>query len=103
MALDFPDTANSLGKNAEQLSTGGVRGYNVIQSEKRTRLVLNLNQAMSYETRMEGNQVYVTLTKVAGAIVADNKVSQFAESKYAATSHSIRSINFRRGSGGKGG
>ncbi len=32
VALDFPDTANSLGKNAEQLSTGGVRGYNVIQS-----------------------------------------------------------------------
>lgn len=102
VALDFPDTENSLGKNAEQLSSGGIRGYNVVQSDKRTRLVLNLNQPMAYETRLEGNQVYVTLTKVTGAIVADNKVSQFAESKYAATTHAIRSINFRRGAGGEG-
>lgn len=102
IALDFPDTTSALGKNSELVSGVGVRGYNVVETEKRTRFVLNLTQPMSYETRVDGNVVYTTLTKVNGTAAADGTSTQFAESKYAPVTHSVRAINFRRGSGGEG-
>jgi len=101
IAFDFADTASGMDRSSEQFTGGGVRGVNVVQAGGRTRVVLNLQYPMAYESRVEGNALYVTLAKT-GAEEGAGKAQKFAEPKYATTVHSIRDINFRRGSGGEG-
>lgn len=61
IALDFANTINALGKNSQTYNEGDLRSANIVQTEGRTRLVLNLNQAMTYESKLDGNSLLLTL------------------------------------------
>jgi type IV pilus assembly protein PilQ len=102
IALDFPDTANGLGRTAQDVSDPSLRSLNVVQAGSRTRVVFNLNKPQSYETRLEGNVVYVTLTEQAGATVQGPVVSRFAEARPGEVTHALRDVDFRRGRNGEG-
>jgi type IV pilus assembly protein PilQ len=102
IALDFPDTANGLGRTAQDVGDPSLRSLNVVQAGARTRVVFNLNKPQSYETRLEGNVVYVTLTEQAGATVQGPVVSRFAEAKPGEVTHAVRDVDFRRGRNGEG-
>jgi len=102
IALDFPDTANGLGRTAQDVGDPSLRSLNVVQAGGRTRVVFNLNKPQSYETRLEGNAVYVTLTEQAGATVQGPVVSRFAEAKPGEVTHALRDVDFRRGRNGEG-
>ncbi len=67
IALDFPDTANGLGKTVQDVGDPALRSVNVVQAGNRTRVVFNLNKPQTYETQIEGNTVVVTLTDQPGA------------------------------------
>ena len=102
IALDFPDTANGLGRTAQDVGDPSLRSLNVVQAGSRTRVVFNLNKPQSYETRLEGNVVYVTLTEQAGTTVQGPVVSRFAEARPGEVSHALRDVDFRRGRNGEG-
>jgi type IV pilus assembly protein PilQ len=102
IALDFPDTVNGLGRTAQDVGDPSLRSLNVVQAGARTRVVFNLNKPQSYETRLEGNVVYVTLTEQAGATVQGPVVSRFAEARPGEVTHALRDIDFRRGRNGEG-
>ncbi len=102
IALDFPDTSNGLGRTTQEIGDPALRSVNVVQAGNRTRVVLNLNKAQSFETRLEGNTVVVTLNETA-AVAADTPlVSRFAEAKPGEVTHALRDIDFRRGKNGEG-
>ncbi len=108
IAFDFPDTANGLGRNSQALNAGDLRSVNIVQVGDRTRLVLNLSRVYPYDTRIEGQDVVITLAtaqlKEAAGMVASAPASQFAAPATAAQGerHTIRDINFRRGKDGEG-
>ncbi|MBB5017482.1 type IV pilus assembly protein PilQ [Chitinivorax tropicus] len=106
IALDFPNTANQLGKNAMEIGTGVLRSVNVVEVTGRTRVVLNLDKAANYETRTEGNQLFLTLSNVVGGNQSVNISSQFssasATSSPSAGPNTIQKIDFRRGREGEG-
>jgi type IV pilus assembly protein PilQ len=104
IALDFPDTANGLGKTVQDVGDPALRSLNVVQAGNRTRVVFNLNKAQTYETQLEGNTVVVTLTDQPGAAatVETPVVSRFAEAKPGDTTHALRDVDFRRGKNGEG-
>ena len=64
VALDFLGTVNALGKNTQQVNEGDLRSLNVVQVGDKTRVVLNLVRSMNYNTRVDGNSLYVTLTPI---------------------------------------
>jgi type IV pilus assembly protein PilQ len=101
IALDFPNTVNALGRSNQDVREGDLRSLNVVQVGERTRLVLNLSRALGFETKVEGKDLLVTLQS-APAAAASGTVSHFAESKPTAQTHSVRDIDFRRGSAGEG-
>ncbi len=102
IAFDFPNTANGLGKSVQDFSEGDLRSANIVQAGARTRLVVNLNQMLSYDTKIEGNSLLITLHgKVASAASSDN-ISRFAEAKQGVQKHTLRDIDFRRGKNGEG-
>jgi type IV pilus assembly protein PilQ len=102
IALDFMNTANQWGKNSLSINEGALRSVNVVQAGSRTRLVLNLSRTTTYETRMEGNNFIIAVQGGPASAVIANNTAQFAESKDANKSHSLRDVDFRRGKNGEG-
>ena len=102
IALDFPSTANNLGKNSQILNEGDLRSMNIVQAGERTRLVLNLVRNMNYTTRLDGKSLYVTLTPIARVgDSAAQQVTRFSEESVIGIRHALRDVLFRRGKDGE--
>lgn len=101
IALDFPQVANGTGKNMIQADQGTLKSISMAQGKERTRMVLNLANAMSYNTSINGNEVAITLQPAqvnAGATVE----TKFAEPKLSGQKHTINKVDFVRGKNGEG-
>ena len=102
IALDFANTTNGLGKTSQTYNEGELKSVNVVQAEGRTRLVLNLNQAMTYVPTIDGNSLLLVLVPSApksGAITP--MAEHFSQPRPSEDNHSIRDIAFRRGKDGE--
>jgi type IV pilus assembly protein PilQ len=102
IAFDFPNTSNGLGKSTQDFSNGDLRSANIVQAGNRTRLVINLDQMLSYNTRIEGNTVLITLQAKTGDTATAVAATRFAEAQPAAQKHSLRDVDFHRGKNGEG-
>jgi type IV pilus assembly protein PilQ len=100
VALDFPNTANGLGKSTQDVNQGDLRTIRFGQAGGRTRVVFNLAKLVKYDTRMEGNTVVVTL-QGNGATAAAAATTQFSETKPTSEAHNIQDVDFRRGKNGE--
>ncbi len=105
IALDFANTTNGLGKNSQSFNEGDLRSANIVQSEDRTRVVLNLNRAMTYETTIDGNSLLLALTPSGGKTWqeggVDRQVEHFSQAQPTQAANSVRDIAFRRGKDGE--
>lgn len=101
IALDFPGVANAIGRSTVEINEGNLRSANVVQAGDRTRVVINLKQAASYETKIEGNSLLVVLQRSEAVTAAAAPPAAFAESRNRDVS-SLRDIDFRRGVGNAG-
>lgn len=106
IALDFPGFNNSSGKNIIEINQGNMRSANIVQAGERTRVVLNLKQAASYKTEIQGKSLLITLDSSASAPVtpvsgAGNPQSTFAQAR-SRDVQSLKDIDFRRSQDGAG-
>lgn len=101
IALDLPDTGNATGKSTQEANLGPLNSVNVVQAGTRTRLVLNLNKAASYETQLVGKSLLVSLGEVGAGSSSINASPRFSEAVPGNTRHSIRDVDFRRGDAGE--
>jgi type IV pilus assembly protein PilQ len=101
IALDFVNTTNGLGKNSQVYNEGDLKSANIVQAEGRTRLVLNLSQAMTYLATIDGKSLLLALVPSAlkGGVVAP--IEHFSQSRPSADANSIRDVTFRRGKDGE--
>src|SRR3990167_7908293 len=102
IALDFPNTANGLGKSVQDFNEGDLRSANIVQAGTRTRLVINLNQMLAYDTKIDGNNLLITLQGKAADRGVAGSTARFAEAKQGTQKHTLRDIDFRRGKNGEG-
>src|SRR5689334_10593340 len=101
IAFDFPDTANGLGRNSQDVGEAVLRSMNIVQAGDRTRLVLNLRTMVSYESKIDGNSLLITLAAAGAGQAAAPGASRFSEGR-SDVQHSVQDVNFRRGRGGEG-
>ena len=101
IALDLPDTGNAIGRNMVEANLGPLSSVNVVQAGTRTRLVLNLNKSVEYETRIEGKSLLIALGDVGAGTAPVNVSPLFSESGSSNARHSIRDVDFRRGGMGE--
>jgi type IV pilus assembly protein PilQ len=102
IAFDFPNTANGLGKSVQDFTEGDLRSANIVQAGSRTRLVVNLNQMLAYDTKIDGNNLLITLHGKPAEIAATGSIARFAEARQGTQQHELRDIDFRRGKNGEG-
>ncbi len=102
IAFDFPDTENGLGKSMEEFGEGQLRSANIVQAGSRTRLVINLNEMVGYDTQIQGNDLLITLQPKTADASASNTTVRFAEAAPGIHKYAIRDIDFGRGKNGEG-
>lgn len=61
IVLDFLDTANGLGESTRNFAQGSLRSANIVQVTGRTRLVINLERMLAYNTSIDGNSLLIAL------------------------------------------
>jgi type IV pilus assembly protein PilQ len=109
IALDFGATRNATGKNMVDLNLGDLRSANVVQTEERSRLVLNLKRARNYATVVDGKAVVVTIEGSGGVAQAVGMTglpvaapAPAPAPEAAGPRQALRDLDFRRGPNGEG-
>ena len=104
IALDFFDTTSALSSNQRAVDDPALRSMQFVQAGNRTRVVFNLNKPQTFDTKVEGNDVLVTLadSSTATAQAAPAPAQRFAEARGADQQHALRDVDFRRGRNGEG-
>ncbi len=102
IVFDFVNSINGLGRNAQEIGNSDLRSINVVQTENRSRLVMNLLRPMTYQTKIQDNHVVITLKTVnlSGIPVTPtlSKIISSNENNF----KSLQDIDFRRGVNGEG-
>lgn len=104
IAFDFPSTGNALGRSSQTLNEAHLRSFNIVEVGDRTRLVLNLNKLSTFNTRLSGRDLYISLAMPtnAEAVAQSDKTSRFAEPSANEGTQTLRNVGFRRGKDGEG-
>ena len=107
IALDLPETALGLSSRRRDVNLGPLDTVLTAEANGRTRVVLNLDSMVPYETRRSGNTIFVTLGVEGGD---GGMTTQFAGSSSPTSAPSfassgdraINSVDFRRTRDGGG-
>ena len=102
LAFDFANTGNALGRNVQNVSDSEVRRINIVQAGDRTRMVMELARALNYETQLDGKTLLITLQGGGGTAATGAAPARFAEAAPSVQKHSLRNVDFRRGTAGEG-
>jgi len=108
IALDLPGTSIAMPSRRVDVKQGVLDTVNVAEANGRTRVVLNVDNLVPYETRVQGNDIIVTVGGGGSPTLAaavSNTDAAAATSRPAAVvpgQRSVSNIDFRRGSDGSG-
>jgi type IV pilus assembly protein PilQ len=103
IAFDLPNTTLALASRRIDVRSGGVDTVLAAEANGRTRLVVNVETLLPYTTRVDGNDIVVTLGQAPGADVGKPAVARASSSAQTAPAErAIRTIDFRRGTDGTG-
>jgi type IV pilus assembly protein PilQ len=101
IVFDLPGVRSALPGKYFNLGNGNARSVTVVESGDRSRVIVNLTELSGFNTRVDGNQVYINIGKsqqsrqdkasVVVAAAAKTKVVQ-----------SVSGVDFRRGEQGDG-
>src|ERR1700726_2745190 len=97
IAFDLPNTTLALASRRFDVRSGGVDTVLAAEANGRARLVVNVDNLMPYTTKVDGNDIVVTLGQQPGADLAKASAARAAASGTASTERAIRTIDFRRG------
>ena len=100
ISFDLPGTTLALPSRRIDVHSSGLDTILAAETKDRTRLVLNMDKLVPFDTRVDGNNIIVVLGGSAGAAVASTGGSVTASSS--SGGRELRAIDFRRSADGAG-
>ncbi len=101
ISFDLADTGLALPQRRIDVRSGGLDSILAAEGNGRSRLVLNLDRMLPYQTRVEGNRIIVTLGESARAVAAAPAAAPARSAATARTAaRAIQNIDFRRSGDG---
>ena len=109
IALDLPDTSVAMTSRRVDVKQGVLDTVNVAEANGRTRVVLNVDTLVPYDTRVQGNTIIVSLSTAGTgrslqSSAAPSGLAAAAQRPASAAAvsgvRSVNNIDFRRGSDG---
>ncbi|MEY4654391.1 MAG: putative Fimbrial assembly protein pilQ precursor, secretin family [Pseudomonadota bacterium] len=102
IAIDVPGAANAMGRQSVDIQQGTVRSVQVVQTDERTRFVINLKAAVPYALQLQGRSLLVALDRSVAASPSPRvQAPLFAESRNR-EALPIKDLDFRRGADSSG-
>ncbi|MCX7155971.1 MAG: type IV pilus secretin PilQ [Rhodocyclales bacterium] len=110
VVIDFPQTDNQSGQSTVQVAEGDLKSLNLVQTDKLTRLVLNLYRPTKFSTEIAGDVLFIKLQSQGVQASQEPAPSIYQPSMPAAAAGkpamaadvaAIRDITFRRGEDGQ--
>ncbi|MFO1400414.1 MAG: type IV pilus secretin PilQ [Steroidobacteraceae bacterium] len=102
ISLDLPNTGLALDSRRIDVGSGGVDTVLAAEANGRTRIVLNLDQMQPYQTRVDGNDLVVTVGAGPAGAAAPAVAASAPAAAAPAGARAISNIDFRRGADGSG-
>jgi type IV pilus assembly protein PilQ len=105
ISFDLPNTTLALPARRIDVHTSGLDSILAAETKDRTRLVLNLDKLVPYDTRVDGNNIIVSLGGANNAALSTGTAASAVPTRAAlaaAAQRAIRSIDFRRSTDGAG-
>lgn len=107
IALDLPNTTSSLKSKYHKIGMGNARTAIIVGTQEKTRVIINLTELTGYETRVEGNNLFVVIGQQDRIEEQDvNILASQDQARYQVKnkdeSGRIIDVDFRRGDLGEG-
>ncbi len=103
IAIDFPSTSVNLKQKKHEINVGVARSITAVEAGGRTRVVINLAKLVGYQTKVNGNEVIITLNDNTSSFAGGSAQSGISRGvTNIAESSNILNLDFRRGSRGEG-
>lgn len=100
LVVDLPAVGSSLAQRTRQIDSGAVQSVTVVPADGRTRLVVNLSQAVRWTTRPAGSKLLIMLEAPSSAGMAAVRAGTGAAVSSGAPR--VSGVDFRRGERGEG-
>ncbi|HTL19791.1 MAG TPA: type IV pilus secretin PilQ [Steroidobacteraceae bacterium] len=100
ISFDLPNTTLAMASKRIDVHAGGLDTIVAAETKDRTRLVMNLDKLVPYDTRVVGNNIVVMLGGSSAATTAT--VAPAAAAPLASGARELRAIDFRRSADGAG-
>ncbi|MFG5776089.1 type IV pilus secretin PilQ [Comamonas sp. J-3] len=101
VVLDLPGFKSALPNNRMELNQGNLRSVNVVETDTKARLVLNLKESTTYKTEVSGQDLLIAIQPAVKPVAVNQQDQQFAADGNA-YSQPLSDVDFRRGSDGAG-
>jgi len=98
ISLDFKDTNSALAKKTHNIGIGKARNITAIEAGGRTRVVISLVSSTQFKTKLQGNDVIITLDSGSGG----SSTIASRSSNQGSSGLAMTDIDFRRGENGEG-
>ena len=106
ISLDLQNTTLGLDKRRKDVNIGPLSTILAAEAGGKTRVVLNLDRMVPYQTRVDGNTIVVTLgapeAAAAGTSFPETSAAPAAAAAVAKAGRSVSGVDFRRGDNGAG-
>ena len=105
ISLDLQNTTLGLDKRRKDVNIGPLSTILAAEAGGKTRIVLNLDKMVSYQTRVDGNAIVVTLgapEAAAGTTFPESRAAPAVAASAAKSGRSVSGVDFRRGDNGAG-
>jgi type IV pilus assembly protein PilQ len=102
ISFDLPNIGLALPSRRIDVHSAGLDTILAAEGKDRTRLVLNLDKLVPYDTRVDGNNIIVMLGSATHTMSAAAPAPSSAGGGGTVAARAIRSIDFRRGADGAG-
>lgn len=101
ISLDLPGVASGLSQQRFNIDSNNARSVMVLDDGSRTRLVVNLDELVNYETQLVGNSLTIQVgndAQVGGVAAVEQSIAGIASDENSA----ITDVSFRRGDNDEG-
>jgi type IV pilus assembly protein PilQ len=103
IAIDLPETRNASGKRRMAVGSGATSSITAVEAGGRTRVVIDLFQPASFESRAEGNRLVLRVAGLSatGATAASQPATRDPAKRLPGAAE-VANLDFRRASAGAG-
>ncbi len=104
IAIDFPSTSVNLKQKKHDINVGVARSITAVEAGGRTRVVINLAKLVGYQTKVNGNEVIITLNDNASTFASTSPAESGIVTGVSkgTGANNVLNLDFRRGSRGEG-